>query len=212
MGLKESKCNQAFYAAFAAEQYDLLDIPYYYFMFLLYQGNSAWGLVDAPGGYMFADWFKWQYKANQSRYIPIGGEMFKEQALWAIFDIGIDDTGWLPGYWRCEYFFYPIWTAMDVVYQFVCQMDWWPWLRDGSAKIKTYVYTVPEGAVDDPADADGAHAKSLKTNLLLTFISILGMFALESPDFDENRKNKKKRSETEIQAKCENSTVKKEII
>ena len=70
----------------------------------------------------------------------------------------------------------------------MCSMDWWPWLRDGTAKIKTYVYTVPEGAEDGApgvldaagslAGAAGDSAKNLKTNLFFTFLSILGIFAL----------------------------------
>ena len=162
-----------------------MDAPYFYLMYLSYQMNSAWGLIDEPGGYIFADWWKWTYKANQARYVPTGGEMFKEQKLWSIFDIGIDDEGWLPGYWRCEYFFFPIWEVQNSIYTAIMDIDWWPWVRDGEPQFKTYVYTIPEDAIDNGGS-------NLKPNFVLMMVSLFALLLVENPSFSQTDKKRKK--------------------
>ena len=68
-------------------------------------------------------------------------------------------------------------------------MDWWPWVRDGEAKYKTYVYTIPEGADFDAKAALGTAAYSLKTNFVL--LGLLAILLLDSPNYKKQKPTEK---------------------
>ena len=107
MGNDLSKCNKDFYVQYEFELYNIKNFLLHLYVYMVYQWYMFLGLIWPEMFYPIAEYNYAMYKSYRSMYSAIGVKEYSNQEIYNMFNLElIEGFGFLPGYWRCDYYLF----------------------------------------------------------------------------------------------------------